>query len=267
VVLALKLILTPTVVILSTLAGRRFGRVAAGWFVGLPLTSGPIAIFFAVEHGRRFAADGAMGSLGGATCEVVFCAAYAATARRRGWRSAVVVGSLAFATAAALSRLLALGPSETNVFLLVLSALVALAAGRWLVPHVAPPEGLEPAIPSKWDIPARAAVATGLLLVLTGLATQLGPGLAGVIAVYPLYTIVLASFAHAHAGEHGAVQILRGLIAGLYSFVCFYAVLPLLLTRTSIAVAFTVAYAASFTVQGASLARLMNVRVPRLNPR
>lgn len=258
-ILALKLVLTPTVVVLSTLAGRRFGRVASGWFVGLPLTSGPIAAFFAVEHGRLFAARAAVGSLGGAIGEVAFCVAYAATARRRGWRMSVVVASVAFAVAATVLRLLGLGVRPLDVVPLAAACVLALVASLWLVPHV-PPRGDETVLPSRWDLPFRAVVATAFLLTLTGLATALGPSLAGVIAVYPLYTVVLAAFAHAHAGEHGAVQILRGLVLGLYSFVGFYLVLSLLLPRAGIATAFVAAYAATFAIQAVSIVPLLRSR-------
>jgi len=43
--LALKLVATPTLILLATLAGRRFGNAIGGWVVALPLTSGPIALF------------------------------------------------------------------------------------------------------------------------------------------------------------------------------------------------------------------------------
>jgi hypothetical protein len=261
VVLAFKLVVTPALIVASTLAGRRFGRVASGWLVGLPLSSGPIVAFFAVEHGRLFAARAAVGSLGGAIAEVFFCVAYAATARRHGWRRSALAASLSFAVAATALRVLSLSPRAEDVLLLGLGAVAALVVGLRLAPHVdAPAAEEEPVLPSRWDLPARAAVATGFLLLLTGLATALGPQLAGVLAVYPLYTLVLAAFAHAHSGEAGAVQVLRGLIVGLYSFVCFYVTLPLLLTRVGVAPAFAIAITASLAVQAASLVPLLRAR-------
>lgn len=258
-VLAFKLIVTPAVVVLSTLAGRRFGRIASGWIVGLPLTSGPIAAFFAVEQGRRFAAGAGVGSLGGAIAEVAFCAAYAATARRAGWRRSALLASCAFAVTAAVLRLLAPGPETADVLVLSAAAVAALLAGLRLVPHVEP-LGEAEVLPSRYDLPFRAVTATVFLLALTAVATALGPQLAGLVAVYPLYSVVLASFAHAHGGRAEAVQVLRGLIVGLYSFVCFYTVLPLLLMRTGIAASFAVAFAASLVVQAGSIVPLLRAQ-------
>ena len=259
-VLAFKLVVTPAVVVLSTLAGRRFGRIASGWIVGLPLTSGPIAAFFAIEHGRRFAAGAGVGSLGGAIAEVAFCTTYAAAARRTAWRGSALAASCAFAVTAVVLRLLAPGPETEDVVVLSAAAVAALLAGLRLVPHVELlPNGAE-VLPSRYDLPFRAVTATVFLLALTALATALGPQLAGLVAVYPLYTVVLTAFAHAHGGEAEAVQVLRGLIVGLYSFVCFYTVLPLLLVRTGITPAFAAAFGASLLVQAGSIVPLLRAQ-------
>ena len=61
--LAIKLIVTPLVVLLASLASRRWGDVVAGWLVGLPLTSAPVSVFLAIEQGPLFAAQAAMGSI------------------------------------------------------------------------------------------------------------------------------------------------------------------------------------------------------------
>jgi hypothetical protein len=44
----------------------------SGWFVGLPLTSGPVALFLALDHGATFASGAALGSLAGAMAEAAF---------------------------------------------------------------------------------------------------------------------------------------------------------------------------------------------------
>jgi hypothetical protein len=40
--LTVKLIAAPLVILLATLAARRWGDAIGGWLVGLPLTSGPL---------------------------------------------------------------------------------------------------------------------------------------------------------------------------------------------------------------------------------
>lgn len=254
----MKLLLTPAIVVLSTLAGRRFGRIASGWLIGLPLTSGPITAIFAVEQGHRFAARAAVGSLGGAIGEVAFCVAYAAAARRRRWPGSVLAGTLGFAAAALVLQAVPLDADARDVLPLALTAAAALVAGLALVPRVAPRDGPQ-LLPSRWDVPARAVTATAFLLALTALATTLGPGLSGLLAVYPLYTVVLAAFAQRLEGPAGAVQVLRGLMVGLFSFVCFYATLALALGGLQTAGAFALAFGAALTVQALSLRPLLRL--------
>ena len=47
----------------ATWAARRWGPAVGGWIVGLPLTSGPIAFFLALEHGPAFAARAALSTI------------------------------------------------------------------------------------------------------------------------------------------------------------------------------------------------------------
>ena len=57
--LAYKLLLTPLLIGAVSLAGRRWGPSVSGWLVGLPLSSGPVVFFFALEQGNRFASTAA----------------------------------------------------------------------------------------------------------------------------------------------------------------------------------------------------------------
>ena len=257
--LLVKVVLTPTIVVAATLAGRRFGRTASGWLIGLPLTSGPITAFFSVQHGTHFAARASVGSLGGAIGEVAFCVGYAAAAGRAGWPAAVLCGSAAFAATAAILEALPLDAHPRTVALLAVTAALALPAGLALVPHVrTAPDGKQ--LPtSRWELPARAVTATVLLLGLTALATTFGPRLSGLLAVYPLYSVVLAAFTQRLEGEAGAVQVLRGLLVGLFSFVCFYTALAAALVPIGTAGAFAVAFTAALAAQALSLKPMLRL--------
>jgi O-antigen/teichoic acid export membrane protein len=50
----LKLVLTPLLIAAASLARRRWGHAVSGWLLGLPLTSGPVAFFLAIERGASF---------------------------------------------------------------------------------------------------------------------------------------------------------------------------------------------------------------------
>ena len=99
--LILRVLLAPALIAIATLVGRRWGPGVGGWLVALPLTSGPIALLVALEHGQRFAATTAIGSLSGALAEIAFCLAYAALAHR-GSAPAFLAACLSFVLVAAM---------------------------------------------------------------------------------------------------------------------------------------------------------------------
>ena len=96
-------------------------------------------------------------------------------------------------------------------------------------------------------------VATGLVVGLTALAPHLGPLPSGLLATYPVFTAVLAVFAHAHGGAAAAVRVLRGLLIGLFSFAGFFMALGYGLESLGIAASFALASALALAIQGASL--------------
>jgi hypothetical protein len=248
--LALKLVLTPLLIGGASLAGRRWGPGVSGWLVGFPFTSAPIALFLALGHGPDFAATAALGTMAGAISQAAFCVVYGHLARS-GWPRALAAACLAFAAStAALDRIAA---DPLPLFGAVVAAL--LLAFR-VMPAGAPERPGAPAAAPPWDIPSRMIVATGFVLLLTGIASALGPQLTGLLAPFPLYGAVLAVFAHHLRGAAAASAILRGLLLGLYAFAGFFLVLAWLLGRTGLAMAFTAATAVTFAIQSLALLTL-----------
>jgi hypothetical protein len=114
--------------------------------------------------------------------------AYAWLALSCPWPLSVLAGNLAFAAAtAALQRL------PLPLALLLLTVLASLVAASRLLPRRGDQRPAAGPLP-RWDLPARMAVATGVVL-LTGLAPTLGPRLTGLLTVFPLYAATLAVFA------------------------------------------------------------------------
>jgi hypothetical protein len=249
--LVVELCTTPALIGIASLAARRFGQAIGGWFVALPLTSGPLLFFVALQHGHRFAAATAVGALGGGGSEVGFCLGYRLLAVRGRW-PALAAGSLVYAGAAAAIRLLPLGPGLPLPLLPLLGGvLVAIAAGLAVL-RAAGLEPGEPKLPSRWDVPLRMAAGTAIVVVLTEVAPALGPRLAGLIVTYPLLTAVLTVSAHRLDGPRGAGEVLRGLLLGLTGLVAFITAVAILLPRIGLA-AFAVAVTAALVFQALSL--------------
>jgi hypothetical protein len=243
-------VLTPALIGAASLAGRRWGQGVSGWLVGLPLTSGPVAFFLALDQGAAFAGAAAAGALAGAIAQAAFCLAYGRFARRGAWPPALLAGCLAFGAAA-----LALQRLPLTLGWLFPGALVALALTLRLMPRGT---RVRVAAPSpRWDIPARMAVTTGLVLLLTAAAPALGPRLCGLLATFPLYAAVLTVFAHHFAGPCPALEVLRGLLLGLFGFAVFFLVLGALIERAGVPAAFGAAVAVALAFQGGSLALVL----------
>jgi hypothetical protein len=258
--LVVKLVLTPALVVGTAAVGRRFGPAVSGWVVALPLMSGPITCFFAYEHGRAFAARASVGSLSGTLGETAFCLGWATAARRCTWRGSLASASAGFVGVGLLVEALPLD-QRLPVPLLPLAAagIGSLVLGLRLLPAPGEASG-EPAPLPRWDLPVRAVVATAILLALTGLAESLGARLSGLVAVYPMYSAVLAGFAQRHEGADAALRVLRGLLLGLFAFAGFYLVLAALLPRTTVPLAFAAATAVTLVLQAAALLPLHRER-------
>jgi hypothetical protein len=240
--LAPKLVLTPLLVGSASLAERRWGPVASGLLVGLPLTSGPIAFFIAIEQGPALALAASSGALVGAIGQAAFVAAYARAAGRLGPAWATLIGALAFG----ITGLLVPAAPTTWLFVAGLAAIAlsfaTLPSGVAISSRLLTPPG--------WDIPARVAIATVLVVGITALAPAIGGRWSGILATFPVYALILATFAHPMFGPQRAIAVLRGLLLGLLGFEAFFLTLTQLLPH-GLGMAFAGSVAAVAVVQAA----------------
>ncbi len=243
--LEIKLVITPLVVLFASLAARRWGDAVGGWLVGLPLTSGPVSVFLAIEQGPSFAAQAADGSIAGVLSQAAFCLGYAAMARQ-GVMAALVAGTLVYVVSAAI-----LVETGLSTAILFAAALAALTLVLWLLPRrfVA----LSANVVAWWDMPLRIVVTTALVVGLTSAASTLGPRASGITASYPLIAASIAAFAHASHGPQAGVAVVRGMASALYAFAMFFAIVSATLPRMSLIAAFALATAGGLIAQGATL--------------
>lgn len=220
-----------------------------GWFVALPLTSGPVLLLLALGHGPVFAKDACIGSLLAITSLSVFALAYAWSARRLTWPFSVALSCLAFvastAALAALSRLL-LAPGSASLkwtFVIVCAvlsgAIRAMPAGKSVrVTRAA----------AVWDTPARMILAAGLVWGITSAATAFGSRISGLLTPFPITAVILAAFTHRADGGAAAGQLLHSLLVGLFSFAVFLLVVGATVERCTIAMAFAAGTIATLVI-------------------
>jgi len=249
-ILALKLALPPALIAAASVAGRRWGPGFSGWIVALPLVSGPIAFFLALDQGTTFAADAAHGTLTGVAGQTGFCVAYGWSGYVGRWPVALAGGALGFAVGA-----FALGTAAN----LPLAPLIVLLVACVTLAFLVMPASADDTAPNSlgpWDIPCRMATGAIAVVTLTRAAPLLGPRFSGVLAAFPVVTAVLAVFAQRARGPRHANAVLRGLLLGLPSFVAFYAALEITIQRAGIVGGFAAASGAAITTQAVTAALL-----------
>jgi hypothetical protein len=245
-IVVLKLALAPVLILLATLAGRRWGPAVSGWLAGLPLTSAPVSLILALEQGPAFAARAALGSLFGLVSLALFALAYALAARRAAWPACVLAGLATFAGATAVFR-----DAAWPLPLAFALACGSLAAVGIAMAGPEPARAAPPLLPG--DLAVRMGLAALLVLTLTSAARLLGPGLAGSLSPIPVFGALLAVFAQRDQGAAAAVLLLRGMVLGSFGFATFLLIVAALLDRAGLAATYALAAASALAVHGATL--------------
>jgi hypothetical protein len=238
-VLALKLFLAPLLVVASSLSGRRWGPRIAGILVVLPIVAGPILLILYVEHGNEFAARAASAATLAIVPLALFALIFAYLSRGHGWLLTLMTGWIAvLLTDLGLARL------HVPAVIALLLALLALHGASAVLRRLHQPT--PPPIASPWwDLPARALATAVLVILVTGLAAALGPGLTGALAPFPIALSVVCAFTTAHGGHPAVLALLRGIVPGLDGFALFCFLVAILINRVSGLAAFGIATAAA----------------------
>jgi uncharacterized membrane protein len=245
-ILALKLVLTPLLIAAATLAGRRWGPGVSGWLIGLPLTSAPISLILALQNGPGFAAASAVGVLGGQASVCLFCLVYAICARKAGWIISSILSIAGFFAAVFLWKIASFPLWPTFGLVILVIGGIALLMPR------EEPAAERPASPA-WDLPARMVIAAGFVFGLTSAAGTLGAQVSGLLSPFPVFGLVLATFAHRGQGARAAARLLRGVVIGSFGFEVFFLVVALLVEVLPVGWTYLLAAAAAVTVNGLSL--------------
>jgi hypothetical protein len=229
------LIAVPLLVALASVVSRRYGHGRGGLVAGLPLTSGPLSVALAIDHGAGFAGRAAIGSLLGIAAATLAYAAYGVAAPR-GIGVALPMMLATFAGTITLELLLprSLG---TGVALSVGAALVATRLLRQ--------GSVDAAAPPALGVVPRVAAALLVVAVVTTTAARLGALLAGALTPLPVVTGVLTVFAHHEQGPRAAAVVLGGATRGTYAFAAFFVVVGELAGRVPGPVVYVLATAAT----------------------
>jgi hypothetical protein len=99
------------------------------------------------------------------------------------------------------------------------------------------------------ELALRMSAGALLTVVVTLAASSLGQAWSGLLSVFPVMGIVLSVFSHRTFGAAYAALMLKGMMAGMFSFAGFCAALSLALPDAGVAVAFVLAVAVAAGIQ------------------
>ena len=220
--LAAKLLLVPSLILLLSLAQRRWGAGLAGWLSAFPVYAGPVLLILSVEQGHDFAAQAAEGTLYAIVATLAFCIAYGWTCLRHGVLLSLLAAALTYALTVSILQFVYL-----PLLLAFLVVLGLLTVAPYALPKRPPPTRSAP--PGTIDLVLRMALGATMVLLVTYFADVMGPRTSGLFGMFPLMSTVLVTFSHHHAGPDCAVALLRGMFYGFYGFASFCVVMTLVL--------------------------------------
>lgn len=236
--LLVKIALTPLLMVACTLVARRWGSSASGWLLGLPVISGPVSVFLLAEHGQRFAVSAAQSTLTGFIAAGAFCVCYAITSVRRPLPVSLGASFAAFLGTAWLIAPLHLDWLRTGIIVVAVLGLLA----RTVEPPANPVSA--PRL-RKREVTAQIALSCGIVVVLTAVAGDLGPHIAGLLAPLPVISTVMATASIRSSGAGAANELLRGAVVGSWGGAAFFAVVGATMTSAGPVAAYAAATAAA----------------------
>lgn len=226
----LRICLTPIAFALVSKAQARFGDWIGGRLIGLPLTTGPFLLTVCMTSSRSTAAHAAAGVTSGQMAVVMFCSAYAWTARRMSpLRATLTSLALALAAVVALSSVAGIWSAASAVWIVIAASLVLWPWAR----HEAHAAGLAAPTTSATML-QRAAISTVVVATMSTLVPILGARPAGVISSAPILLSIMLPGTHRQTGAAGAAAMARGTIVSMAATVAFSATLATTLPHMSV---------------------------------
>jgi hypothetical protein len=236
-----KILITPILMVAISCASRVWGGSIGGLLAGLPITSGPISIYFAAEQGIDFAIEAARSSIVGVNSVIAFYIMYVISASSLSAAITVMVSCSAFM----LSSTILYAVNAT----MAVAIMIAMAAIVLLLKVCSKRQSCNSKIIyAAWDLPARIAASTAMVLLLTWFANVIGPKFSGLLAPVPVIAWPLLVFAHVQKGASEAIDVVAGTAVGLVGIVVFYTIVYYALARYGMALAYGAALSASVLV-------------------
>ena len=228
----MRLLLTPSLVILVSYIQKRWGHAIGGRVIGLPLSTAPFLILIYLMDGTEQAAEAAHGVVAGQIAVVSYCYMFTLIGWRKAWPIALLTGWFT----AGLADLVLVQLTNTWLVGAIVVLVSATAVKFWPRPLTG---DRVVRIPQKWETPLKALLAGTLVASLTWAKDVIGVQAAGVLASMPVILSVLAPTTIRTYGPSAVSDLLLGTSKSLGGSVMFSTVVAATITNLPAPIAFT----------------------------
>ena len=211
--LAAKVVVAVVIVISAARAAERAGPFLGAMVATLPVSTGPIYVFLAIDHGAAFIAQAAVMSVASTAATVAFIAAHALAARRLSTPGSLAIATLVWFGVALLLQLREWSFAEACL-LLAASFFLAMRGLKRFAIAAAPGAGPR----ARFDLLLRALLVATLVIATSLASRAFGPGPTGLLAAYPVVFTSLILILQPRGGGAFASSVLVIGLKGLLGF-------------------------------------------------
>ena len=210
------------VVVTASRAAERLGPFFGSLVATLPVSTGPIYVFLAIDHGPQFISDSALMGVAGVPATVAFVAVHALFAQRHATFVSWLAATTAWWGTAWVLQLRSWTFLEACALFAVVFGSAILALHRFVLASSPPP------VPRvRFDLALRSLLVACVVIGTTLTSNALGPSATGVLATYPVVFTSLVLILQPRWGGPFTASLLVNSLKGLIGFGTALAVLHL----------------------------------------
>jgi hypothetical protein len=235
--LALRMAVTAAFVVSASIITERSGPVIGALVATLPISAGPSYVFLAVDHDAAFIAEGALASLPINAATIFLGLTYVVLAQRHSALVSFAGAAIVWIILAALARTVHWTLAGGLLANAVTFAICLPLMQRFRHAKM-------PLIKRRWyDIPLRASLVATLVATVVTLSGWVGPGISGIIALFPAVFSSMMLILHPRIGGPATAAVIANGGWGMMGFGIAIAVLHVTALRFGSAIALSLALA------------------------
>lgn len=234
----IRALATALLVVSASAAAEALGPFWGALIASLPVSAGPAYVFLAMRHGADFLAASALSSFAANAATGLFLIIYGVLARSTSaWRGLGTAVLAWMVTSIAIQRV------TWTPFMALLLNLAVYGIGFAVLDAVrnTEPESAPPARRRSFDLPVRAAAVAAFVSFVVAISPILGPGVTGIMAVFPISLISLIVIVRPRIGGRASSLLAANALRSMLGFGMMLLALHLLIRPWGTVTAFVVA--------------------------